>query len=174
MSETPQQYTQRMIGNLAGQDPVKVQSATPAKLAKLIRGKSPAMLRKQPEPGKWSVVEILAHLADTEIVVGYRIRAILGAPGGPIQAFDQDAWAAAMNYGTKDARKSLESFRAVREVNVALLKEIRPEQWKHYGIHSERGQESVEHFARMIAGHDINHMKQIEAIVNAGKKGRKK
>ena len=93
------------------------------------------------------------------------MRQILGAPGTPIQPFDQDAWAAALHYEKQDPRKSIEVFRVLREANLALLKSLKPEQWKHYGMHAERGQESIEHIVRMFAGHDINHMKQIERIV---------
>src|ERR1700722_20943569 len=102
MKETPQQYIQRILGNLAGQDGVKVQAASPKTIAKLCKGASAAKLRKRPEPGKWSAGEILAHLADAEIVVGWRVRSILGAPGTPIQAFDQDAWVTALHYERRD------------------------------------------------------------------------
>ena len=53
----------------------------------------------------------------------------------------------------------------LREANLALLESLEPEQWTQYGIHSERGQESIEQIARMFAGHDINHLKQIEKIL---------
>jgi hypothetical protein len=72
------------------------------------------------------VVEILAHLADTEIVGGYRIRMILGAPGTPIQGFNQDAWVTSGHYDERDPRKSVEQFRTFREANLALLKSITP------------------------------------------------
>lgn len=165
MSETPQQYIQRILGNLEGQEPLKVQAATAKKIEKLLKSAPPAKLRKRPAPDKWSIAEIVTHLADTEIVGGFRMRMILGAPGTPIAAFDQDAWVVAGHYDKRDARKSLEHFRTIREANLALLKTLTPEQWKHHGIHSERGQETIEHIVRMFAGHDINHTKQIERIV---------
>ncbi|MGB6980586.1 MAG: DinB family protein, partial [Candidatus Acidiferrales bacterium] len=80
-----------------------------------------------------------------------------------------DDWASAMNYGKRDARRALEEFRAMRETNLALLKSLRPEQWKHHGLHAERGEESVERIVRMFAGHDLNHLQQIERIVKSGK-----
>jgi hypothetical protein len=168
--ETPQEYIKRILGHVEGQDAVKVQSTTAKKLERLVKGVPASKLRKRPAPDKWSIVEILAHLADTEIVGGYRTRMILGAPGTPIQAFDQDAWVAAGHYDRRDARKSIEQFRALREANLALLKSLTPEQWKHHGIHSERGEETVAHIARMFAGHDINHLQQIERILAAKKK----
>jgi hypothetical protein len=165
MPETPQEYIQRMLGTLGGENPLKVLAGTPKKIERLIKGVPASKLRKQPAPGKWSVGEILAHLADCEIVTGWRMRQILGAPGTPIQAFDQDSWAAAGHYAKRDPRKSLEHFGAARAANVALLKSLSPEQWKHHGMHAERGEESIEHIVRLNAGHDINHVKQIERIV---------
>jgi hypothetical protein len=168
MKETPQQYTQRIIGHVEGKQSLAVQAATPKKLERLIKGVSTAKLRKRPAPDKWSVNEILAHLAETEIVGGFRLRLILGAPGTPVPAFDQDAWVISGHYAKRDPRKSLEQFRVVREANLALLKSLTPEQWKHYGMHAERGQETIEHIVRLYAGHDINHLQQVERILGAG------
>jgi len=169
MSETVQQYMQRILANTEGQDPIKVQSATPKKLARLVKGVPTAKLRKRPTPDKWSVAEILAHLADVEIVIGWRMRSILGAPGTPVQAFDQSTWVVSGHYEKRDHRESMELHRVLREANLALLKSLSPEQWKLYGQHAERGQESIEHIVRMIAGHDINHIHQIERILNPAK-----
>jgi hypothetical protein len=167
MQETPQQYAQRILGNVAEQEPLKVQAATPKKIERLLARASASKLRKRPAPDKWSVAEILAHLADVEIVVGWRVRLILGAPGTSIQAFDQNSWVEACHYDKRSPRDSLAQLRVVRAANLALYKSLLPEQWKHYGMHSERGQESVEHIVRMIAGHDLNHLQQIERILAA-------
>lgn len=169
MKETIEEYKQRIMSYAAGKKPLKVQAATAANIEKLIKRVPAAKLRKRPAPDKWSVTEIISHLADSEIVVGYRIRSILGAPGTPIQAYDQEKWAEAGNYARRDLHSQLGVFRALRAANLDLLKSLRPEQWKHYGIHAERGEESVERLTEMISGHDINHILQIEAIV-AGKK----
>jgi hypothetical protein len=174
MQETPQQYRERMLGNLEGQDPVKLQGATAGKLARMIGRASRQQLAQRPAPNKWSVNEIVAHLAEAEIVVGYRMRSIVGAPGTPIQAYDQDAWAAAGNYAACDAKKSLALFRAVREANLDWLRRLRPEQWKLHGMHSERGEESIDMTVQMIAGHDVNHTRQVEAILAARSKRAKK
>jgi DinB superfamily len=170
MNETPQQYIQRILGHAEGHQPLKVQAATPKKIKTLIKAKPAAKLRKRPASDKWSVAEIITHLVDTEIVGGYRMRMILGAPGSPIPAFDQDAWVLSGHYSKRDAHQSLEQFTAVREANLALLKTLTPEQWKHYGMHSERGQETIEHIVKMFAGHDLNHIKQIQTIVAPPKK----
>jgi hypothetical protein len=165
MNETPQEYIQRMLKQSEGMNPMKVQASTAAKLKRLIQRSPAAKLRKRPAPGKWSASEIVAHLADGEIVTGWRIRQILGAPGTPLQAYDQDAWAAAGHYEKRDARKSLEQFRVLREGNLALLKSLTPEQRKQHGLHAERGVETIDHIVQMIAGHDRNHLGQVERIL---------
>jgi uncharacterized damage-inducible protein DinB len=173
MSETAQQYTQRILSNSHGLDAIKVLSSTNKKLSRLVKGASPAKLRRRPAPDKWSIAEILAHMSDVEIAVGWRLRFILGAPGTPVQAYDQNAWVKAGHYEKRDPKKSIETQRAVREANLTLLKSLSPDQWKHFGLHAERGQESVEHMVKMLAGHDINHILQIESIVNAKKAAEK-
>jgi hypothetical protein len=168
MNETPQEYTQRILGYTEGKPPLAVQAATARKLERLIQGVSTSRLRKRPAPEKWSVSEIVAHLADGEIVGAFRMRLILGSPGTAIAAYDQNNWLTSGHYDKRDPRKSVEQFRVVREGNLALLKSLEPAQWKHYGMHSERGRESIAHIAAMFAGHDINHLQQIEKIL-AGK-----
>ena len=170
MNETVQQYTQRILAHTQDQDPLKVQAATPKRLDRLVKGVTTAKLRKRPAPEKWSVAEILAHLADVEIVIGWRMRSILGAPGTEVQAYDQNAWNASLHYDKRDPRKDLIQQRVLREANLAMLKTLTPEQWKQFGTHSERGQESIERIVQMVAGHDLNHIQQIERILAPKKK----
>src|ERR1700724_3017198 len=165
MSETAQQYSQRILSHAEGLDPLKSQSAAAKKLDRLIKGVPASRLRKRPAPDKWSVNEILAHLADAEIVGGFRMRLILGAPGIPIPAFDQDRWVSSGHYDKRNPRQSVEQFRTLREANLALLKSLTPEQWKHHGVHSERGVETIDRITEMFAGHDLNHLQQVERIL---------
>lgn len=174
MQETAQQYISRILGNVEGQDALKVQRQTAPKLAKAIRGLTPKQLRSRPEPDKWSVAEIMAHLADAEIVASWRMRAIIGTNGTAIQAFDQDAWASVFQYGQRDPKESLETFRVLRENNLAMLKSIPKEAWDNYGMHEERGKETIVHLTRMFAGHDANHVKQVEGIAAQLKKKKRK
>jgi DinB family protein len=169
MQETADQYRQRILSYLNGSDPIKMQAAAPAKLAKLLKGISPARARKRPTPGKWSIAEIVAHLSDAELVGGYRIRAILGAPGCQVIGFDQDVWVTALHYDKRNLGKSFAQYGALREANLALVKTLTPDQWKHYGVHNERGAETIETIVRMFAGHDLNHFQQIERILAAKK-----
>jgi hypothetical protein len=113
-------------------------------------------------------------LADVEVVASWRMRSVIGASGTTIQPFDQDAWAAAFDYAKRDPKQSLEVFRVLRENNLAMLKALPKERWESFGMHLERGKETLGHLTRMFAGHDANHVLQVERIVGelkaAGKK----
>jgi hypothetical protein len=149
-----------------------VLAATPRKAARLLKGVPRARLSKRPAPDKWSATEILAHLADSELVYGFRIYLILEGNSPPIQATDQDAWAKFSNYAGHDPALSLEALRVNRERLVRLLRSLPRESWDLYGIHSERGKETVRRVVQMLAGHDINHTMQIEQRVSE-KQGRR-
>ena len=170
MKETPQQYTQRITGYMAGKEPLKVQKATPRKLAGLVKRLDKQQLNYRPAPDKWSITEILAHLADAELVGGFRMRLILGVNGIPIQAFDQDIWATTFQYSRRDPKMSLATFTMLRENNLAMLKSIPKALWENYGMHEERGKESIVQIARMFAGHDLNHLAQVEELARESRK----
>jgi hypothetical protein len=157
-------YKARILGYQAGADYLTLQAAAPETLASLIEGLSPEELSRRPAPDKWSIQDLVAHLADDELVGGYRIRLILSSPGTEIQAFDQDIWSRTGRYDRIEVRFSLEMFRSLRAANLALLRTLRPDEWDMFGVHAERGEESIRDIAMYYAGHDINHFRQIEAI----------
>jgi len=165
MQETVQEYINRLLGYSQGKDPLRLQLATPKKLAGLIKGKNKKQLARKPAPDKWSVVEILAHLADAEVAISWRIRQILSTNAIAIQAYDQDRWAQTFSYAKRDPKVSLASFRSLREANLSLLKSVPRKLWENYGVHQERGNESINHLVNMVAGHDLNHLQQIEKIL---------
>jgi hypothetical protein len=165
MQETPQQYAQRVLGYLEGKDTMEVLAATPAELPKLIKGAARKRLDERPSPDKWSAAMILAHMADTELVYAFRLRLMLGATGIAIQGFDQDAWAKTFDYSSHDPALSVADFRAVRDRNLRMLAGLTREQWDCFGMHSERGKETVKRVVELMAGHDLNHLKQIKAIL---------
>lgn len=169
MKETAQQYTKRILSHIDGKDPLKIQKSTAKKLDKLTKRLSKKEIRRRPAPGKWSVAEILAHLADAEVVGSWRIRQILGADGTPIQAYDQNVWAETFRYEDRDPRESLKLFRVLRENNLLLLKSVPRKLWENHGMHAERGKETIAQIVRMFAGHDLNHLQQIEKIAKSGR-----
>ena len=164
MQETPQQYAQRVLGLISGKDPLEVQSETPKALARLIQPLSERHLSQRPAPDKWSITEILAHLADSEIVLGWRMRLVACQNGALLQSSDQNAWAHTLDYASQDPRVSLETFRVLRENNLRMLRALPERLWENYGTHSERGKETLAHIVRLYAGHDLNHLAQMEKI----------
>jgi hypothetical protein len=166
-SETVSEYKERILRYQAGADPLVLQANAPEVLAVLVAGLTSEQLAHRPAPGKWCIREIVAHLADDELVGAYRIRLILSAPGTAIQAFDQDVWARTGRYSTSDIQDSLSLYRALRFANLKLLQSLTAEEWDMFGVHAERGIESLRDIAMYFAGHDINHFQQIEAIRKA-------
>ena len=162
--EAADTYKEKILRYQSGADFLALQAAAPEKLAALTGGLSPEELTRRPTPDKWSIQELAAHLADDELVGAYRIRMILSSPGTAIQAFDQDVWARTGRYASTDTTASVEMFRVLRQANLALLRSLTPAEWNLYGIHAERGPESIRDIAMYYAGHDLNHFKQIEAI----------
>jgi hypothetical protein len=166
-------YSKRILSNVIGKDPLKVLARTPKRLRKLVKGLKKKQLRYQAAAGKWSITQIVAHLADAEIVMSWRIRLTLAQSGMPIAAYDQDEWAKNLEYEKADADDCVDVFAVLRQVNHRLLSRLTDEEWERFGMHSERGKETVERMAAMLAGHDINHLNQIEAIRNSFKKKKK-
>lgn len=166
MTETSQQYTERILGLVSGKEPLEVQRETANNLAKLIKPLSKKQLSQRPEPGKWSINEILAHLADSEIVLSWRMRMVICQNGAPMQATDQDVWSQTLDYAGQDPKVSLETFRVLRENNLRMLEVLPKKVWEHYGMHSEHGKQTFAHIVRMHAGHDLNHLAQVEKIAS--------
>src|SRR3954466_651054 len=109
MQETAEQYIGRILGYVKGQDAIKVQRTTAPRLKKAIQGLTPLQLKWRPEPVKWSIAEVIAHLADVEIVASWRLRSVIAENGITIQPFDQDAWASVFEYRERDSKRSLQT-----------------------------------------------------------------
>ncbi len=165
MPETAQQYIERIIGFLGDRDPLETLRTTSAAIGELIAARPDADLHWTTSPERWSAAAIVAHLADAEVVASYRLRMILAASGTPIQAFDQNAWAATFRYADQDAFASLALFRSLRNAWLTLLSGMDPSCLDRYGVHQERGKETVRHLLRLYAGHDLNHLQQIVRIL---------
>jgi hypothetical protein len=149
---------------LGSDDPVASMAEAPDRLRRLIRGLSEKQLATKPAPGKWSIREIVAHLADGEVVLGSRYRFIAALHRPPIPGYDQDAFVA--NLGVSNARTAdlLDDFAMARAVNIGLLERVGEAAWNRVGLHAERGEESFGGLVTMYAGHDRIHLSQIETI----------
>jgi len=149
-------------GFVGGRDPRAVIAETAGKLVAIAQKIGPAGLEKSPAPGKWAPREVLCHLADTELAFGFRLRQTLAEPHHIVQPFDQDAWA--KPYAAIPAQAALAAFAAVRAWNLALLATVPPEAYSKPVSHPERGAMTFATLVETMAGHDTNHLRQLEAI----------
>jgi hypothetical protein len=156
----PEKYAQA----LGGDDPVDVMAESPGRLKSLVRGLTERQLSKKPAPGKWSIKEIVAHLADGEIILGTRYRLIAAQDRPPIAGYDQDAFVARLGVGRVKTADLIDDFAMARAVNLGLLDRLAEPDWDRVGIHAERGEESIRKMVFMYAGHDRHHIRQIETI----------
>jgi len=159
------EYLSRIRECAEGKDPMAAQAQSPEHIAELIANIPAEKLRARPAPDKWSVAEILAHLAEDEIATAWRYRQMVEHNGGELAGFDQDLWAKLGNYSGRDPRDSLGLFRLLREANLHFLGALAAEQWECFGIHAERGRITVRDLAAHMVGHDANHIEQIRKIV---------
>lgn len=151
---------------LLGERPSTEQLAdTPQRLNALLGGFATPDWAREYAPGKWNAAQILCHLADTELVFGYRLRQTLAEESHVMQSFDQDLWASV--YDRLEGSLALATFIALRAWNVALLRRLTPDELVKTTSHLERGIEDINLMTKMFAGHDINHLNQIEIIARA-------
>ena len=162
--EAAERYTRALLDLLGDRDPIAVQSELSASVERAVAGLTDAQLRQPEKPGKWSIIEVVQHLADSEIVYGYRIRMILASDTPNIEGYDQDAWAQRLRYIETALPDALAQIRVLRGRSLHLLRGLRPEEWERAGMHSERGRESVRHITKLLAAHDLVHLRQIERI----------
>lgn len=157
-------YIRKIDAYRAGRAPLPLMRTGPLKIARAVRGLTANQVRRRPAPGKWSIAEILGHLVDTEIVYGYRYRMALSQPGRETQAYDQKTWTATLRHQRRSAPRMMEQIQYLRRLNLELVQSVPRQAWKRYGVHSERGRETVRRTLELIAGHDLNHLDQIRAI----------
>lgn len=157
-------YTAAVVSLVGDAHPLDLLGRTESRMRDLVRGLSPAFLAQREAPGKWSINHVLRHLADSEIVWGWRMRMALAHDRPPITGYDQDAWADRLRYGEADAAESIAEFGVVRAGNLRLLRQATPADMQRVGVHAERGEESVAHMMKLYAGHDLLHLNQMERI----------
>jgi hypothetical protein len=154
----------RYAAALGDDDPVSVMAETPDRIMKLLRGLTERQLETKPAPGKWCIKEIVAHLADGEVVLGSRYRFIGAHDRPPLPGYDQDAFVARLGPMNAKAADLADDFAMARAVNLGLFERLPREAWDRVGLHSERGEESIRSSVAMYAGHDRIHLAQIETI----------
>ncbi|MGH7719045.1 MAG: DinB family protein [Gemmatimonadaceae bacterium] len=159
-----QAYVNALLDALGARDPFDVLRETPDGIRRAIAGMSVAQLTIPEAPGKWSVRHVVQHLADSELVGGYRFRVVLAQNRPPLAGYDQDRWANHLGYEDTDIETALNDFSTLRRANLRLLDRTSPAERQRVGLHAERGEESIAHMMRLYSGHDVVHLRQIARI----------
>jgi hypothetical protein len=155
-------YRARLLGLLAERNPIESLESSAARVEAVVRRLGDVGLSRSYGPGKWTGRQIVAHLADAEVGVGFRARQVLAEDGHTIQPFDEGAWA--RRYVDVDVEAALGSFVALRRWNLALFRGLGPTELAREAVHPERGPETLGTIVRLLAGHDLNHLAQLERL----------
>jgi hypothetical protein len=158
-------YVRALLDLLGPRNPIEVLAELLPWLDNRIRGTAEATLRRPEKPGKWSAIEVIQHLADSDLVMGFRMRMVLSEDRPALQGYDQDRWASEFRYRDVGLSQALDQLRGLRAANLQLWRRLTPVQLERAGLHSERGPESAGHMIRLMAAHDLVHRRQIDRIL---------
>ena len=132
-------YIKALLGLLGDRDPVQVLAAQVTAVQQEVAGLRDESLRRPEKPGKWSILQALQHLADSELVTSFRMRMILAHDSPELQGYDQDAWATGLKYNEVDPADAIDQLRVLRGINLKLIRSLDKKQWERAGMHSETG-----------------------------------
>lgn len=155
-------YRDRLLGLLGDRNPVESLESSAKRVEAVARRLGDAGLGRSYGPGKWTGKQILAHLADAEVGIGFRTRQVLAEDDHTIQPFDESVWA--RRYDDVDVEAALASFLALRRWNLAMFRRLSASDLGREAIHPERGPETLGTIVRLLAGHDLNHLAQLERL----------
>jgi hypothetical protein len=157
-------YVRSLLELLGDRDALAVLAETVPALETAVAGLDHVSQHRPEAPGKWSVAEVIAHLADSELVGSYRFRRVLAEDKPRLSGYDQDRWAQGLRYRDTMLPESLAQFRCLRAGNLRLLRAATPADLQRVGIHAERGEETLAHIVKLYAAHDLVHLRQIARI----------
>jgi DinB superfamily len=157
-------YVEAMLALVGDRDPLAMLPHGPSGVMSAIAGLADAQLRKPEREGKWSIIEVIQHMADAELVTAFRLRMIVAHDRPAISGYDQDLWSRNLRYAAAGLEETLDQLRLLRSINLRLVNSLSTEERNRVGIHAERGPESVNRLMTMMAAHDIVHTRQIERI----------
>ena len=158
------QYVAALLGLVEGRHPLDILRETPAALA-VVPARFGAGLHTPEAPGKWSANMVLQHLADSELVFGWRVRLVLAHERPTLTGYDQDRWADRLHYAEGDPEEAIARFSLLRSSNLRIIGRATPADMARVAIHAERGEESLAHILRLYAGHDVLHLRQLERVL---------
>jgi hypothetical protein len=137
----------------------------PRNLAAAVSGLPDRVLRYKPAPDKWSILEIIGHLADTELIHGYRLRQMMADEKPVIAPIDQDAWAKNLGYLDASPAELVAQYGLNRHHNLRLLRRLKPADLNKSAWHPERNANvNLESIVQIFASHDANHLAHIERL----------
>ena len=157
-------YIAALLQLLGDQNPLAVQEELVGEVRRLVAGFSEQDLLRPEAAGKWSILEVVSHLVDQELVNSYRLRAIVAEDEPVIQGYDQDRWAARLRYRESNIEDLLRELEALRGRNLRLYRQLSAAELDRVGIHTERGRESARRLRALTAAHDLVHRRQIERV----------
>ena len=160
-------YVSALLDLLGARDPLEVMSELLPWLDASVGGIPEPVLRRAEAPGKWSVIQVIQHLADSDLVAGYRIRMVVSEDRPPLQGYDQDRWASEFRYQEAPLALAMDQLRGLRAANLHLWQRLTPRQLERVGLHTERGPETAGHLLRLMGAHDLVHRRQIERILSS-------
>jgi DinB family protein len=162
-----QAYIAAILAALGSRDPLDVLREMPAALRRAIEGLSPEQIASPEAPAKWSMLQVIQHLSDSDLIGGFRFRMVLAHDSPTLAGYDQDLWVERVHRNDTDVEAALNEFTAFRRANVRLLERTTPEERERVSLHAERGPESLGHMIRLYAGHDVVHLRQLARIRRA-------
>ena len=160
-------YVAALLQTLGSRDPFEVLAQTPAALREAVAGLTPEQEATPELPGKWSVRQVVQHLADSDLVGAFRFRMVLAHDSPELPGYDQDLWAERLGYRDVPVATALEQFSFLRDLNLRVLRRAAPEDMGRVMRHAERGDEPLAHMIKLYAAHDLVHLRQIARIRQA-------
>ena len=160
-------YVAAILAALGSRDPMELLDETPTVLRTAVAGLTSEQDGTPERPGKWSVRQVVQHLADSDVVGAFRFRMVLAHDAPELPGYDQDLFAERLRYQDTDLATALDDFEFLRNLNLRLLRRATPEDMKRVMRHAERGDEPLAHKVKLYAGHDVVHLRQIARIRQA-------
>jgi uncharacterized damage-inducible protein DinB len=163
-SEDARAYTTAVLDLLGARNGLEVLRQTATALRRSLDELTEQQVAEPEAAGKWAVRDVIQHLADSELVWGYRLRMVLAQDRPQLAGYDQDLWAQRLGYRESYPREALKEFSVIRNANLRVLERTSQKDRERVGVHADRGEESVEHMIRLYAGHDLLHLRQVDRI----------
>ena len=135
----------------------------PDRLRRAVEGLSDDALRRPEAEGKWSIAQVIAHLAQFELIWAVRVRSILGAETPRLVPFDQERGNAEV-YRGEPVSELLDQLTFLRRMNLSFLETLRPEEWERAGIHAEYGHNTIRELVERFEKHQEKHLGQVERV----------